>query len=92
MKQVKHDNNSMNSSGGSSTNNNNNNNGTYNPIMECEKIYFQYREPLITPLLTDTLETLANTRSLNELRSSPTKETRYFDSRQVKLLKHYLSF
>ena len=33
--------------------------------MECEK-HFQF-EPLITPLLTDTLETLANTRSLNEL-------------------------
>ena len=39
----------------------------YDPLFECEKIYFQYREPIILPMISATLEKWMETNQVNDL-------------------------
>ena len=39
----------------------------YDPVFDCEKVYFQYREPIVLPLISTTLEKLMEANRVDDL-------------------------
>ena len=39
----------------------------YDPVFDCEKVYFQYREPIVLPLISTTFEKLMEVNRVDDL-------------------------